>query len=113
MGDLKSPRLMYAKALLLAIAGMMAVAGIMIEAPSWRIAASSLFVAPQRAYMAPPMRKSSSPGSSRPIRRDQKRPRLTVPLVAISSSNSDVIRKPDSTKNRSTPRYPPRRRSKW
>ncbi len=39
MGDLKSPRLMYAKALLLAIAGMMAVAGILIEAPSWRIAA--------------------------------------------------------------------------
>ena len=38
------------------------------------------------------MRKSSSPGSSRPIRRDQKRPRLTVPLVAISSSNSDLCR---------------------
>lgn len=39
MADLKSPWLMYAKAGLLIFAGAMAVAGILIEAPSWRVAA--------------------------------------------------------------------------
>lgn len=39
MGDLKSSRLMYAKAGLLVIAGSMAAAAILIEVPSWRIAA--------------------------------------------------------------------------
>jgi hypothetical protein len=39
MADLKSPRLMYAKAGLLVVAGLMAIAGILIEVPSWRVAA--------------------------------------------------------------------------
>ena len=38
MADLKSPRLMYAKAGLLLVAGMMAAAGILLEIPSWRVA---------------------------------------------------------------------------
>ncbi len=38
MGDLKSPRLMYAKAGLLVLAGTLAAAGVLIEVPSWRVA---------------------------------------------------------------------------
>lgn len=38
-GDLKSPRHMYARAVLLIIAGLMAAAGILIELPSWHVAA--------------------------------------------------------------------------
>jgi hypothetical protein len=38
MGDLKSPRAMYAKGVLLTLAGLLAAAGVLIEAPSWRVA---------------------------------------------------------------------------
>ena len=46
-------------------------------------------------------------GSSRRARRAQKLGSEMVPVVASSRSSSDVIRKPDSTKNTSTPMNPP------
>lgn len=38
MADLKSPRMMYAKAGLLLLAGLLAAAGVLIEIPSWKVA---------------------------------------------------------------------------
>lgn len=38
MGDLKDPRLMLLKAFLFLVAGGLAVTGILLELPSWRVA---------------------------------------------------------------------------
>jgi hypothetical protein len=46
-------------------------------------------------------------GSRRRARRAQKFDSDTVPVVRSSRSNSDVMRKPDRTKNTSTPMNPP------
>ena len=50
---------------------------------------------------------SAEAGMMRRARRPQNRRRLTVPVDAISRSISWVIRKPERTKNRSTPTNPP------
>jgi hypothetical protein len=49
---------------------------------------------------------TSSAGSSRRARRAQNARSRIRPVPARSASSSDVIRKPDSTKNASTPRNP-------
>jgi hypothetical protein len=46
-------------------------------------------------------------GSSRFMRRAQKLPRLTRPVRETSRASRPVMRKPDSTKNTSTPTNPP------
>lgn len=46
-------------------------------------------------------------GSSRRMRRAQKRASETVPSRASSRTRMPVMRKPDSTKNTSTPTKPP------
>ena len=46
-------------------------------------------------------------GRSRLARRIQNPPNAMRPLRSCSSSSSDVIRNPDTTKNTSTPKNPP------
>ena len=46
---------------------------------------------------------TKSAGSKRRARPAQKRLRRTVPLTPHSFTNRDVMRKPESTKNESTP----------
>ncbi len=58
-------------------------------------------------YSASAATTKNSAGSSRLARRPQNAARSMRPLPVHSSSNSVVMRNPDSTKNRSTPRYPP------
>ena len=47
------------------------------------------------------------PGSSRRARWAQNLPSRTPPVRCNSLHNSEVIRKPERTKNTSTPRRPP------
>ena len=50
----------------------------------------------------------NSAGSKRRARLTQNWPRFTRWFFSRSSSNSEVIRNPDTTKNTSTPKKPPR-----
>ncbi len=50
---------------------------------------------------------TASAGSRRRARRSQNWPRATRPSRSRSSISSDVMRKPDTTKNTSTPIHPP------
>ena len=52
-------------------------------------------------------------GCSRRSRRRQKCRSPSPRCVSISASNNDVMRKPDSVKNASTPSQPPPRRDRW
>ena len=51
---------------------------------------------------------TNSAGSKRRARRNQNAARSTAPDLPRSSSSSDVIRNPETTKNTSTPIHPPR-----
>jgi len=68
---------------------------------SWDAGASTA------AYNAMAPSTTSSAGSRRRARRAQNPGRLMRPFRPHSVSSSDVMRKPDSTKNASTPRNPP------
>ena len=57
-------------------------------------------------------RTSTEAGSRRRARRAQKLGSETVPVAASSRSSSRVIRKPDTTKNTSTPTNPPLERGR-
>jgi hypothetical protein len=59
------------------------------------------------AHSATATSTANSAGSSRLARRSQKPPNPIRPLRSCSSSSSDVMRKPDTTKNTSTPKKPP------
>ena len=61
-----------------------------------------------RAEIATTRRRPNKAGSNLLARRDQKARSFTAPAAASSVSSSVVIRKPESVKNKSTPRNPPR-----
>jgi hypothetical protein len=51
---------------------------------------------------------TNSAGSSRRARRHQNSPRRIRPVRSRSPISNDVMRKPEMTKNTSTPIHPPR-----